>query len=497
VVVDVEEAKIEPDDAGWLDPVRSEQLAYMIYTSGSTGKPKAVMATHGGLRNVLQYARKSFQVEPEDGMAMLASLAFDIALLELVTPWMAGARSVILNREEILDEAGWKQALRGVSILHTVPSLMRQLLGMLGGGVAAELSGLRQILIGGEAVAPELLREIRVAFPECRIRVLYGPTEATIICGQQDLTQEEGAKAPPIGRAIGNARLYVLDEQGEPVGKGVSGELYIGGAGVARGYWRRPELTGERFVPDPYEGRAGARMYRSGDVVRWRGQGQLEFVGRRDYQVKVRGYRIELGEIEARLREQEGIEEAVVVARKEPAGEPRLVAYYTERGADVLQAEGLRRWVAEKLPEYMLPAAYVKLERMPLTVNGKLDRAGLPEPGAEAYAGQQYEEPRGEVERALAEIWAELLGLERVGRQDNFFQLGGHSLLAVRVIARTRKRLGLELDVRAVFQASTLASLAASATPQSQAPAIPANGIPKLKQLKDQSESGTEIRITL
>ena len=258
----------------------------------------------------------------------------------------------------------------------------------------------------------------------------------------------------PIGRPIANTQIYILDIHGEPVPIGVAGELYIGGAGVARGYLNRPELTAERFLSDPFVAEPGARVYRTGDLGRWLPDGNIEFLGRNDFQVKIRGFRIELGEIEARLALYPGIREAVVIAREDTPGDKRLVAYYTSTGPqgdlDALGAEALRAHLSAALPEYMVPAAYVRLESLPLTPNGKLDRRALPAPDADAYATRGYEAPQGETETILAGIWAEVVRLDRVGRHDNFFELGGHSLLAITLIERMR-RLGLQVDVRAIF----------------------------------------------
>ena len=281
-------------------------------------------------------------------------------------------------------------------------------------------------------------------------------------------TRRYAELAGPIGRPIANTRIYILDGQGGPVPVGVTGELYIGGAGVARGYLNRPELTAEKFVKDRFVDEPGARMYRTGDLGRWLKDGNIEFVGRNDHQVKIRGFRIELGEIEARLAEHPGVREAVVIAREDTPGDKRLVAYYTaavpgggeegEREGTVIGSEQLRSHLSTRLPEYMVPAAYVRLEALPLTPNGKLDRKGLPAPEADAYATRGYEAPQGEIEEKLAEIWAEVLKLERVGRQDNFFELGGHSLLAVSLIERMRRN-GFAVDVRTLFSTPTVADL--------------------------------------
>jgi acyl-CoA synthetase (AMP-forming)/AMP-acid ligase II len=293
---------------------------------------------------------------------------------------------------------------------------------------------------------------------------LYGPTEAAIDVTAWRCPRDFVGGRVGIGRPIANTRIYLLDEQGEPVPLGAVGEIYIGGAGVARGYVNRPELTAERFLPEPFSTVAGSRMYRTGDLGRYLGDGNIEFLGRNDHQVKIRGFRIELGEIETRLAEHPGVKEAVVVVRDGEGAEKRLLAYYTakERGGQrghKCGAEELRAYLLGKMPAYMVPAAYVKLKELPLTVNGKLDRKVLPEPGEEAYARGAYEAPQGEIERTVAAIWTDLLKVERVGRLDNFFELGGHSLLAARLISRIREATGVEARVRDVFSAPTLRDL--------------------------------------
>ena len=282
----------------------------------------------------------------------------------------------------------------------------------------------------------------------------------------------------PIGRPIANTQIYILDAHGEPVPMGVSGELYIGGAGVARGYLNRPDLTAERFLKDPFVSDPAARMYRTGDLGRYLADGNIEFLGRNDFQVKIRGFRIELGEIEARLMEHPAVREAVVIAREDTPGDKRLAAYYTStEQQDAFGAEHLRSHLSSVLPEYMVPAAYVRLEQLPLTANGKLDRRALPAPEADAYSTRGYEPPEGEVETRMAEVWAEVLKLDRVGRHDNFFELGGHSLLAVTLIERMR-RSGFRVDVRSLFATATLADLAATVDVDAPAVEVPPNLIP-------------------
>ena len=293
------------------------------------------------------------------------------------------------------------------------------------------------------------------------------------------MPREEGFNAT-VGHPVANTQVYILDRHLQPVPLGVVGEIYIGGDGVARGYLNRPELTAERFIADPFSAEAQARMYKTGDLGRWRADGTIEYLGRNDHQVKIRGFRIELGEIEARLVGHEQVKEAVVLAREDVPGEKRLVAYVVAReAAQAPSVEGLRAHVKETLPEHMVPNAFVVLERMPLTANGKLDRRALPAPELGAYISREYEAPRGEVEEILAGIWQSLLRVERVGRQDNFFELGGHSLLIVQVMERLR-RVGLSTELRRVFDSSTLAQLASALRRgANEQYAVPPNLIPE------------------
>ncbi|MDB4952371.1 MAG: pcbAB [Gemmatimonadetes bacterium] len=445
-VVDLETAgwTDQPDTNPARDGLSPEHPAYVIYTSGSTGRPKGVLVPHRGLCNVAAAQQCTFGVGPDDRVLQFASLSFDAAAFELVMALASGAALCLAPREELLPGSGLLDLLRrhAVTTLTLPPSALAAL-------PVGELPTLRNITVAGEALPAELVARWGVRH---RLWNLYGPTEATIWSTVSECA--DPARSPDIGQPIPNTRAYVLDGAGEPLPVGVPGELYVGGAGVARGYLGRPALTAERFVPDAFGGEPGARMYRTGDRVRWLADGRLDFLGRVDHQVKVRGYRIEPGEIEARLREHPAVREAVVMVREDATGDRRLVAYVV--GDDSAGAEVLRAYLGETLPEYMVPAAYLRLDTLPLTPNGKIDRKALPSPEGDAYARAAYEAPVGETEELLAQIWSEVLGVERVSRGDDFFELGGHSLLAVQVIAL----LEMEIDLAELFARPVLKDFA-------------------------------------
>ena len=326
------------------------------------------------------------------------------------------------------------------------------------GGIPATV---RVINVAGEVLRKETVDRVFATSQVEQVCNLYGPSETTTYSTGITMSRRSGFN-PSIGRPIANTQIYVLDGNRQPVPIGVTGEIYIGGAGVARGYLKRAELTQDRFVADPFSGEPRARMYRSGDLGRWRADGTLEYLGRNDHQVKIRGYRIELGEIESQLMRHPQVKEAVVLAREDAPGEKRLVGYVvpTEVAGDEPSVESLREHLKSTLPEYMVPSAFVKLQRLPLTSNGKLDRRALPAPELGAYASRQYEAPQGEVEEILAGIWQGLLRVERVGRQDNFFELGGHSLLGIRLIKAISDRFGVRLAPVIVFRCPTLQQMA-------------------------------------
>ncbi|RWO15662.1 MAG: amino acid adenylation domain-containing protein, partial [Mesorhizobium sp.] len=452
----------------------SHHLAYVIYTSGSTGTPKGVMVEHGSLVNYLHWSDRRHYERAANGSLMLMSFSFDGSITTLFGPLLAGARLRIL-----IDWIGAVEDGQTYDLIKLTPShlsMLNKRLEAHNGPAPA-----RALMVGGEALIPADMQFWQERFPSVRLINHFGPTEATVGCATFEISQSvEGMASIPIGRPIANTQVYLLDGHGTPVPFGAVGELYIGGAGVARGYLNRPELTAERFLADPFSDEAGARMYRTGDLARYLPDGNLEFLGRNDDQVKIRGFRIEPGEIAARLIEHAWVREAVVVARQDRAGDKHLVAYVVcgpEAGSDDDDgsglAGGLRAHLGARLPDYMVPSAFVRLAALPLTPNGKLDRKGLPAPADDAYARAAYEAPQGEIETALAQIWAELLGVERVGRRDHFFELGGHSLLAVQLMERLR-RLSLGVEVRTLFASPVLADLAASLGSHHEV-AVPAN----------------------
>jgi acyl-coenzyme A synthetase/AMP-(fatty) acid ligase len=428
-----------------------------MYTSGSTGMPKGVVVPHRAIgRLVLNngYAR----LEAGDRVAMAANPAFDAAHFEVWGALLNGGCSVVFDQESVLSPRRFAQQLQAqaVSVLWLTVGLFNQYAEPL----AAVWPGLRTLIVGGDALDAGVIRRVLQRGAPQHLLNGYGPTETTTFAITHEIKSVgEHASSIPIGKPISNTRIYILDRGGRLAPQGVAGEIHIGGDGVALGYLNREDLTAERFVPDPFAKTPGARLYRTGDLGRHASDGTIEFLGRKDQQVKLRGFRVELGEIEARLAHCAGVREAVVLARDDGAGGKRLVAYCAvDASAEpAVDAQALRMQLAQHLPDYMVPAAYVLLDALPLTANGKLDRQALPQPEGEAFVTREYEAPIGEVEQTLAQIWAEVLQLERVGRHDNFFELGGHSLLAVSVIERMRATR-LDTDVRSLFMEPTLAA---------------------------------------
>ena len=449
-------------------------LAYVMYTSGSTGTPKGVMIEHRGLGNLLHWGSQLCPNAAGGALLQRAPFSFDGSVWELFWPLSNGMRLVLARPDGHREPAYLAQLIREqqISVIKFVPAMLQQFLEL---DESALCTSLTDVLCGGGELTEALARGVQARLPKVRLHNVYGPTEATV--DSSAWTLEPGAPVPalqlPIGRAIHNTRLYVLDAHDAPVPMGISGQLHIGGVGVARGYLGLEQMTAERFIDSPFV--AGDRLYRTGDLVRYLPDGNLEFLGRNDFQVKLRGVRLELGEIEARLAAHPALREVAVLIRDE-----RLVAYFTLRGQPP-SLETLRTHMLEQLPEYMVPAAFVQLDALPLNPAGKLDRKALPEPGLEAVLSRAYKAPEGEVETLMAAIWADVLKLERVGRHDHFFELGGHSLLAVNLVARLRKA-GLEVDARSVFSQPTLAQLAARTVAQAQRVEVSQTAIPQLNR---------------
>jgi amino acid adenylation domain-containing protein len=449
-------------EAADLKPIAG-QLAYVLYTSGSTGKPKGVMVSHQNLVSST-FARKLAYGEL-GRFLLLSSISFDSSVAGIFGSLLHGGTLIIAPDDLVHDPLRLNQEVQrlGVESLLCVPSLYRHFLEHPVG--CEQKKQLSRVIVAGEVCPPDLVAKSEQQQPQVELFNEYGPTEGTVWASMHRCAHPLGRQSVPIGRPIANTRVYILDARGEPVPIGVAGEMYIGGAGVARGYLNRNELTAEHFVPDPYAAQAGARMYKTGDIGRWLADGNLEFLGRNDDQVKIRGFRIELGEITAQLQEHPAVEEAVVIVREDTPEEKRLVAYYSPSALHTFpdpesRSSDLRSFLSGRLPEHMVPAAYVRLESLPLTPNGKLDHKALPAPQGDAYAMRRYVPPQGDLETALAEIWAEVLKLEQVGRHDDFFALGGQSLLALRVLFRVNDCFQTELSVSTLLEHSVLMEFA-------------------------------------
>ncbi|RYZ45687.1 MAG: amino acid adenylation domain-containing protein, partial [Myxococcaceae bacterium] len=471
---------VDVKDAPWatlpkhdLEPIAtSEDLAYVIYTSGSTGTPKGVMVRHGAVLNLHAALRRTVYQGLSTGtrVSLNAPLAFDASVQQLVQLLDGHCLCIVpeATRQDAEALVAW-QRRHHVQAIDCTPSLLRLLLqaGLLEGAGAPTL-----LVPGGEAI-DEATWNVLAASGTTRSFNVYGPTECTV--DATTFALRKGTK-PTLGGPLLNTRTYVLDANLHPVPIGVAGELFIAGAGLAQGYLGRPHLTAERFVPNPFGTEPGERMYRTGDKARWTQDGTLEYLGRIDFQVKLRGFRIELGEIEVALQSHPDIQDATVLVREDVPGDQRLVAYVVSSAAPgptttpgpnaapgpnvALEPNALRAFLKQRLPDYMVPATFVTLATLPLTANGKVDRKALPAPEASTQQRERYVAPRTSTERQLAELWAQVLRIKRIGRQDHFFELGGHSLLATQVVSRVRAAFGVELPLRALFEAPTLEQLA-------------------------------------
>jgi amino acid adenylation domain-containing protein len=440
-----QESEIHP-----ISTVQASNLAYVIYTSGSTGKPKGVLVNHEGLCNLALAQIRAFDVQTNSRVLQFASFSFDASISEIVMTLCAGAKLYLGTKDSLRPGADLMQLLHTQRITHATlpPSVLAAM-------PTSDLPDLQTIIVAGEACPPDLMTQWSSGR---RFFNAYGPTESTV-CATMNLCTD-GNHKPPIGRPIANTQVYILDGDRQPVPIGVAGELHIGGVGLARGYLNRPELTLQKFIPNPFSQKEGARLYKTGDLARYLPNGNIEFLGRIDHQVKLRGFRIELGEIEAVLAQHPSVQEAVVIVRVDQPGNKRLVAYVILNQGSSLVTSELRSFLKAKLPEYMMPSAFVVLEKMPRTPNGKLDRNALPTPDIELSVSASFVPPRDTLELQLAHIWEEVLDVYPIGMRDNFFDLGGHSLLAISLMTRIQQQFGKNLSLTTLFQGGTIEHLA-------------------------------------
>lgn len=459
VLLDEDWPQIEQhDNSNPAVPVTPGHLAYIIYTSGSTGKPKGAMNSHQAICNRLLWMQEMYQLTPADRVLQKTPFSFDVSVWEFFWPLMTGARLVVAQPEGHRDNAYLSRTIQeyGITTIHFVPSMLRL---FLEEPSTPNCHSLQRVICSGEALPPDLCNQFFTRLG-AELHNLYGPTEAAVDVTQWPCGVDHHLTTVPIGQPIANIQIYILDAWLQPTPINIPGELYIGGAGVGRGYYRRPALTAEKFIPDPFSRHAGARLYKSGDLAYFRADGNIEFLGRIDHQVKIRGFRVELGEIETALRCQPGVTDAVVLLSQVSAHDQRLVAYLA--CATMPDIAAVRQALQDTLPDYMVPSAFVPVEAIPLSPNGKVDRrtlAALTQTGIEAIR-EPFAPPRTQIEEIVANVWQEVLSLARVGIHDNFFYLGGHSLLATQVIFRLRMIFGINLPVRSFFAAPTVAGLA-------------------------------------
>jgi amino acid adenylation domain-containing protein len=435
------------------------QVAYVIYTSGSTGQPKGVANTQDGILNRLLWMQDAYGLTAADRVLQKTPFSFDVSVWEFFWPLMNGARLVMArpgghrNSQYLVDLI----EEQGITTLHFVPSMLEVFIEEP--GLEERCASVRQVMCSGEALSVELQRRFYARMKKALLHNLYGPTEAAVDVTSWACERDSQRQSVPIGRPIANTQLYILDQYLQVAPVGVAGELHIGGINLSRGYLNRPELTAEKFIPNPFGERAGERIYKTGDLARYQPGGEIEYLGRLDYQVKLRGHRIELGEIEAVLREHQEVREAVALVREESATDKRLVAYLiaTQEGAAPGQRE-LREYLKERLPDYMIPSAFVLLSQWPLTPSGKIDRRALPPPDAKLE--KSFVGPRDELEQELTQIWEEVLQVQPIGVTDDFFEIGGHSMLAVRLMSRIKERTGKSLPLAVMFPRATIEHLA-------------------------------------
>jgi len=457
-----EEACYKGDASNPEHTAASHNLAYIIYTSGSTGKPKGVMIRHQSAINTLTDTEKEYPLEKEDAYLLKTTCTFDVSVMELFGWFIGNGRLVILPSGDEKDARAIIAAIVKNNITHInfVPSMLNVFVEELENGKEKGLGKLRYVFAGGEELGIKLAKRFLKTTEGVRLVNIYGPTETTIYVTRYTVGNESRSEGMsiPIGRLVQNVKAYILDRNNSLQPIGAAGELCIGGDGLSAGYLNKPELTAEKFVANPFI--QGEKLYRTGDLARWLPDGNIEYLGRIDRQVKVRGYRIELGEIESRLLSYEAVKAAAVAAREDENGDKYLCAYLTMEKGEILEAGRVREHLAKVLPEYMIPSYYVELNKLPLTSSGKVDKKALPEPEGSINTGKEYEAPRNETEEKLASIWQEILKTDKIGINDSFFELGGHSLKAISMVSKIHKDLNIEISLKDVFQSSTIKQLA-------------------------------------
>ncbi len=446
------------DESNLMESISHNHAAYIVYTSGTTGNPKGVVAEHGNLLNYILATRDRFEFGVGDVMPCIARLAFSISIFELLTPLVSGGTVAILSREHVLDSHRLVENLERVTCIHTVPSLMRQLVDFIEAQElkASKYQNLKQIFIGGDFVAPELLEAMKRVFPDSQIYILYGCTEVTTLCSNYAVPRDSQVERSIIGQPFSNMALRLYDRAQQKVPIGITGEIYVGGAGVTRGYLNQEELTQQKYITIENQ-----RFYRTGDLGRYRPDGNIEFLGRSDYQIKIRGFRVELAEIESQLVQHPHLKQTVVTAHEDRLGDTYLVAYGVPQQEQTVTASQLRSFLEEKLPEYMVPSAFVLLNELPLNENGKVNRQALPAPSdARPELETAYVAPRNALEQLLVNLWEDILGVTQIGINDNFFEIGGDSLKGTLLTNKLHQELGEFVYVVALLEAPTIAGFA-------------------------------------
>ncbi|NRA27875.1 MAG: amino acid adenylation domain-containing protein [Opitutales bacterium] len=468
-VITMDAVPYEPDVPSPDLPEGRDRLAYLIYTSGSTGRPKGTMISHAAIINRLQWMQEAFNIGPGDRILQKTPYSFDVSVWEFFWPFMTGATLVLAEPEKHKDPAYLAEIIdqHRITTLHFVPSMLKAFLNY---NAQNHHPSLRTVVCSGEALEYDTQIDFKRRFPHAQLENLYGPTEAAVDVSHWPATTEREDACVPIGKPIANATLHILDSHFNPTAPGVPGELYIGGVQLARGYLNRPELTAERFLPDPFSPSPSARLYRTGDKARFLPDGNIEYLGRLDFQVKLRGFRIELGEIESSMRDILGVADAVVVIRQDERNFTQLVAYIVaESGAD-FEVDQIRQPLAQALPDYMIPSVYVFLESLPLSPNGKLDRTALPEPEQIQESPEKDDAPLSPIESVVASIWKDVLKIPELSASSNFFELGGHSLLATQILSRIRETFRMEVTMITLFESPNLRDFTQRIVEQSEKP---------------------------